>query len=72
MSLVEAVGDHVREHRSGMVVDLVFAVVWVTLVSVVFGLLGAPQWARYLALFGGVVAYYGFFGSLDAVREREE
>ena len=68
MSRLEAVGEHVREHRSGMVVDLAFAIVWVTVVSVSFDLLGAPQWAHYLAMGGGVVAYYGFFWSLDAAR----
>ena len=68
MSRLEAVGEHVREHRSGMLVDLVFALVWVTVVSLLFDLLGAPQWATYLAMAGGVVAYYGFFWSLDAAR----
>lgn len=69
MSRLEAVGEHVREHRSGMLVDLVFAVAWVTAVSVVFDLLGAPEWAHYLAMAGGVVAYYGFFWSLEAARD---
>ncbi|WP_276273006.1 hypothetical protein [Haloarcula litorea] len=70
--LLETVGDHIREHRSGMVVDFVFALVWVTVVTVVFDLLpGGPQWLYYLTLLGGVVAYYGFFWSLEAVREGE-
>jgi hypothetical protein len=68
--LLETIGKHVEEHRSGMLVDLVFALTWVTVVTVVFDvILGAPQWAYYLALAGGVVAYYGFFWSLEAVRE---
>jgi hypothetical protein len=71
VSRLRAVGDHVRDHRSGMAVDLAFAVVWVALVSALFGLLGAPTWARYLAMLGGVVAYYGFFGSLEAARSGE-
>jgi hypothetical protein len=67
--LLETVGEHVDEHRSGMVVDFVFALAWVTVVTVVFDLLpGGPQWLYYLTLLGGVVAYYGFFWSLDAVR----
>ncbi|MFC7076735.1 hypothetical protein [Haloarcula halophila] len=66
--LLETIGEHVQEHRSGMVVDFVFALTWVTVVTVIFDvLLGAPQWVYYLALAGGVVAYYGFFWSLDAV-----
>jgi len=67
--LLETVGEHVDEHRGGMVVDFVFALAWVTVVTVVFDLLpGGPQWLYYLTLLGGVVAYYGFFWSLDAVR----
>ncbi|WP_254272366.1 hypothetical protein [Haloarcula marina] len=68
--LLETVGDHVREHRSGMLVDLVFAFAWVTVVTVVFDLFaGAPEWLYYLTMLGGVVAYFGFFASLEAVRE---
>ena len=70
--LLETVGRHVEEHRGGMVVDFVFALAWVTVVTVVFDLLpGGPQWLYYLTLLGGVVAYYGFFWSLEAVRERQ-
>ncbi|WP_256298412.1 hypothetical protein [Haloarchaeobius salinus] len=66
-----ALADHVREHRFGMAADLAFAVVWVAVVTALFGWLGSPRWAYHLALAGGVVAYYGFFGSLDAVRGRD-
>ena len=70
--LLETVGEHLQEHRSGMVVDLVFALAWVTVVTVLFDLLpGGPQWLYYLTLLGGVVAYYGFFMSLEGVRESE-
>ncbi|WP_348533582.1 hypothetical protein [Haloarcula laminariae] len=70
--LLETVGRHVDEHRGGMVVDFVFALAWVTVVTVIFDLLpGGPQWLYYLTLLGGVVAYYGFFWSLEAVRKRE-
>ena len=70
--LLETVGRHVDEHRGGMVVDFVFALAWVTVVTVVFDLLpGGPQWLYYLTLLGGVVAYFGFFWSLEAVRASE-
>ncbi|MFC7081565.1 hypothetical protein [Halorussus caseinilyticus] len=65
----EEVRNHVREHRSGMVTDFVFAVVWVAVVSVLFDVLQGPTWAYHLALAGGVVAYFGFFASLEAARE---
>lgn len=68
MSRLEAIGRHIQEHRSGMVVDMAFAIAWVTVVTVVLDvLMGAPQWLYYLTLFGGIVAYYGFFWTLEAV-----
>lgn len=70
MSIVDAVREHVEEHRSGMVFDLAFAVAWVTLVNVIFAAVGGPQWAYYLFMFAGVVAYFGFVTSLDAARDR--
>lgn len=70
MTIIDKVRDSIREHRSGMVMDLVFAVVWVTLVSIIFDLVDGPQWAYYLFMFAGVVAYFGFFASLDAARKR--
>lgn len=69
MSLVDAVRDHVREHRRGMVADLVFATAWVTAVSLLFEVAHGPQWAYYLLMFSGVVAYFGFFWSLELARE---
>jgi hypothetical protein len=71
MSLADAIRDHVREHRSGMLFDFVFAVVWVTLVSLLFDVLQGPQWAYYLALASGVAAYYGFVWSLSAAKEAQ-
>lgn len=70
MTLGDRIADHVREHRSGMVVDLVFAVAWVTMVSVIFAALDGPQWAYYLFMAAGVVAYFVFFASLESARER--
>ncbi|MBV0900390.1 hypothetical protein [Haloarcula salina] len=72
MSVVDTIREHVRDHQRGMVVDLVFAIAWVTVVSVVFDVLQGPQWAYYLTLAGGVVAYYGFFWSLEIAREQQK
>ncbi|WP_117591987.1 hypothetical protein [Haloprofundus halophilus] len=69
MSRLEAIGEHVQQHRRGMFVDLVFAMAWVTVVTLLFDFLQAPQWAYYLAMLCGVLAYYGFFWSLEAARE---
>ncbi|SHL35976.1 MULTISPECIES: hypothetical protein [Haladaptatus] len=71
MSLTGTVLDHVREHRSGMVVDLAFAVIWVAVVSALFDALPAPTWAYHLSLFAGVVAYFGFFASLESARDAQ-
>ena len=71
MSLTGTVLDHVREHRSGVVVDLAFAVIWVAVVSALFDALPAPTWAYHLSLFAGVVAYFGFFASLESARDAQ-
>ena len=68
-ALAGTVRNHVREHRSGMVADLMFAVVWVAVVSVLFDVLQGPRWAYHLSLACGVVAYYGFFASLEMAKE---
>jgi hypothetical protein len=54
-----------------MVTDLLFALVWVTLVEVFFTVVEGPQWAYYLFMLAGVAAYFGFFWSLDRAREAQ-
>ncbi|WP_435160243.1 hypothetical protein [Halorubrum sp. SY-15] len=63
--------DHVRTHRTGMVFDLVFALGWVTLVSLLFEypFATAPQWAYVMFMLAGVPAYFGFVFSLSAAKE---
>jgi hypothetical protein len=68
VSVLDAIRDHVVEHHEGMLFDLVFAIGWVTVVSVLFELLGAPQLVYYGALASGVVAYYGFVFSLQQAK----
>ncbi|ELZ80511.1 MULTISPECIES: hypothetical protein [Haloferax] len=68
MSLVQTIRDHVATHRSEMVTDLLFALAWVTVVSLLFDVVDGPQWAFYLCLAAGVVAHYGFFASVEAAR----
>ncbi|MCY4730141.1 hypothetical protein KY092_06175 [Natronomonas gomsonensis] len=62
---LERLGEYILENRGGIVTDLVFAVVWVTLVTVIFRFVDGPDWAYYLLMVAGVVAYYGFFLSLE-------
>jgi len=69
MSLADTVVDHVVEHRDGMLFDMVFAIAWVTVVTLLFRGFGAPQVVYYGALAAGVVAYYGFVASLEYARE---
>ncbi|AQL44110.1 hypothetical protein BV210_15970 [Halorientalis sp. IM1011] len=71
MSLVDSIRDHVREHRSGMVSDLLFALVWVTLVELFFRFVDGPQWAYYMFMLAGILAYFGFFWSLELAREQQ-
>lgn len=71
-TVLERVGEYVREHRHGMLTDLLFALVWVTLVNVFFRLVDGPMWAYYLFLAAGVLAYFGFVASLEAARNDAE
>lgn len=68
--VVATVRNHVDEHRGGMVVDFVFALTWVTVVSLLFELVQGPNWAYQLCLAAGVVAYFGFFTSLSLAKEQ--
>ncbi len=74
MSLADRLRDHVHEHRAGMVSDLLFAVVWVGLISVLFDFVfvDAPQWVFYMFLLAGIPAYFGFFISLEVAREQAD
>ena len=63
-----------RADRWGLLVDLTFAVCWVTLVEVLFRLLDGPTWAYYTLMLGGIVAYFGLIWNLELARagQREE
>ncbi|WP_222919444.1 hypothetical protein [Natrinema sp. SYSU A 869] len=54
-----------REERWGMLTDLVFAILWVTAVDIVFRVLEGPDWAYYMFMLAGVVAYFGLLWSYD-------
>ena len=60
-----------REDRWGLLVDLVFAIAWVTVVDLIFRVLEGPDWAYYLFMLAGIAAYFLFFISLElATSER--
>lgn len=69
MALADDLRDHVSEHRTGLLYDLVFAVVWVAAMTALHGVLAGPQWAYYLLLAAGIPAYFAFQFSLAAVPE---
>lgn len=71
-SLADRVRSQVSENRAGMVQDLVFAIAWVTLVSLLYDVAfaGAPQWVLYMFMLAGVPAYYGFFFSLEIAKRQ--
>jgi len=69
--LADRLREHVAEHRSGMVADLTFAVVWVTAITLLFEVVDGPQWAYYLFMLAGVAAYFAFFWSLEIARQRQ-
>ncbi|WP_336363219.1 hypothetical protein [Halalkalicoccus salilacus] len=72
MSLPDRIREHVRENRTGMIHDLMFAVVWVGVVSFLFDFVftSAPTWAFYMFMLAGIPAYFGFFISLELAKEQ--
>ncbi|MFP9190410.1 hypothetical protein [Natronosalvus vescus] len=58
-----------RDQRWGILTDLLFAVVWVTLADLLFRILEGPDLAYYLFMLAGIVAYFGFVWSLEAATE---
>jgi hypothetical protein len=70
MSL-DTLRDHVSENSRGIFADFVFAVVWVTFVTVLSDFLDAPTTAYYLLMLAGIPAYYALFVSLDVVKETD-
>lgn len=71
-NLLHRIGEYVVENRRGMVGDLVFAVLWVTLVNAFFQLVDGPTWAYYMFMLAGIVAYFGFVFSVQFAVESEE
>ncbi|MXV61048.1 hypothetical protein GS429_03030 [Natronorubrum sp. JWXQ-INN-674] len=57
--------QEVRQDRWGLLVDLVFAIVWVTMVDLLFRVLDGPDWAYYMLMLAGIAAYFVFFASLE-------
>ena len=72
MSLADRLRDHASEHRQGMLYDLVFAVVWVGVVSILFDFVfvSAPTWASYLFMVAGIPTYFGFVFSLGQAKRQ--
>lgn len=54
-----------REDRWGLLIDLVFAIVWVTAIDLLFRILEGPDWAYYMFMLAGIAAYFLFFANLE-------
>lgn len=72
MSAIDRLREVLGRHGRGLLTDLAFAVVWVTIVEVFFAVVDGPQWAYYMFMLAGIVAYFGFFASLDARKNGDE
>lgn len=66
------IGEYVVENRHGMVGDLVFAIVWVTIVNAFFQLVDGPTWAYYMFMVAGVLAYFGLVYSAQVAMANQE
>ncbi|AEH37159.1 hypothetical protein [Halopiger xanaduensis] len=61
-----------REERWGILTDLAFAVVWVTIVETINYLLGPPTLVYYTLMLAGIVAYFGFVWNFELATERQK
>lgn len=73
MSLGDRLREQVTGNSQGMLYDLLFAVVWVTFISMLFEYIfvTAPTWAYYMFMLCGIPAYFGFFLSLEMARAQQ-
>ncbi|MDF9746340.1 hypothetical protein [Natrinema salsiterrestre] len=60
-----------REERWGILTDLAFAVVWVTLVELINYFLEPPTTVYYLLMLAGIVAYFGFLWNFDLATSQQ-
>jgi hypothetical protein len=74
MGPTDRLREHVRENGTGMVHDLLFALAWVGLVSLLFEFVfvDAPTWVFTMFMLAGIPAYFGFFWSLEAAKASTE
>lgn len=72
MSRLERLAESIGEERWELLTDLVFAIVWVTLVTALFDVLDGPQWAYYGFMLLGIPVYYVMFTTTEAMADAEE
>jgi hypothetical protein len=74
MSLGDRLQNHLRDEQQGMLYDILFALVWVSLVSALFQFVfvTGPTWAYYLFMLCGIPAYFGFFWSLRVAKAQQD
>lgn len=61
-----------REERWGILTDLAFAVVWVTVVDLLFRVLDGPDWAYYMFMLAGIAAYFGLIWSFKLATSQQK
>lgn len=60
---------YLQENQRGIVHDLLFAMIWVGIVSLLFAVVDGPQWAYYLCMLAGIPAYFGYVYSWEMARQ---
>ncbi len=72
MGWLAKIGNHIYENKDGIVFDMLFALVWVTIVVSFVDFVDGPTWARYLLLVAGIPAYFGFIYSMEFAKESKK
>ena len=61
-----------REEKWGIAVDLAFAIIWVSLVELLFQVIDGPTYAYYMLMLAGIIAYFGLFWNLELAKEGQK
>lgn len=72
MSSIDRFFGYLDREGHGMVFDLAFALGWVGLISVLFSLIGGPQWIYYALLVAGIPAYFLFVASWELAKQQQQ
>lgn len=64
--------ERARSERWGILIDLLFAILWVTAVDVFFQFVDGPTWAYYLFMLTGIAVYFGLLWNFELAHRLQQ